>query len=84
MNKNKTALVFGSFFAIVHLIWSVLVALGVAQPLVNFIYSLHMLANPPQVEAFTLGKAAGLVVVTFVVGYALGSLFAWLWNKLKA
>jgi len=45
---------------------------------------LHMLAKPPQVEAFSLGKAAGLVVVTFIVGYVFGNIFAWLWNKLKA
>ena len=84
MNNKKTGLVLGSFMAVVHLIWSVLVALSVAQALINFIYSLHMLAKPPQVEAFSLGKAAGLVVVTFIVGYVFGNIFAWLWNKLKA
>ena len=82
MNKNKIGLVFGSFAGFVHLVWSVLVALGWAQPLINFIYNLHMLANPPVVMAFSISKAIALILVTFAVGYIVGRVFAFLWSKI--
>jgi hypothetical protein len=83
MNKNKAGLVFGSFLAFMHLVWSVLVATGLAQAYLNFIFNLHMIANPFQVQAFSLGRAAGLIIVTFLIGYAFGCVFAWFWNKMK-
>ncbi len=83
MNKNKIALVFGSFAAFMHLVWSVLVGLGWAQPLINFIYNIHMLSNPPIVMAFNIGKAFALVLVTFAVAYIMGRIFAFFWSKIN-
>lgn len=83
LSKAKTGLVLGLFFAVVHAAWAVLVALGVAQRLLDWITGVHMLDNPYVVLDFSLGVAIGLVIVTFVVGYVFGWVFAALWNSLR-
>ncbi len=80
LDKNRVGLVVGSFAGLAHLVWSVLVALGWAQGWVDFIYSIHFLNNPFQVASFDLVKAATLIVVTGLVGYIVGYVFAGLWE----
>ena len=82
LNKNKVSLATGGFLGLVHALWSILVALGFAQPLLNFIYSLHFLNNPFSVSSFDLSKALLLVVVTFIVGYVAGWVFTTIWNMI--
>ncbi len=82
MSEKKVALVLGSFAGLMHLVWSVLVALNWAQPVLNFIYNLHSLTNPFRVLPFDFMRSLALIVVTFLVGYAVGYIFATLWNKL--
>jgi len=81
ISKNKTGLTFGFLVSFIHLVWSILVALGIAQALLNFIFNMHMLSMPTVVMPFNLVKAIGLIVVTFVVGYIFGWLMAFFWNK---
>lgn len=81
LNPNKVALTLGVLFGGFHLGWSILVALNLAQGLLDFIFGLHMIANPYQVTGFDLMKAGTLVVVTFAVGYGVGFVFASVWNK---
>ena len=81
LNVNKVALSFGFFLGGWHLVWSVLVALNFAQPLINFILGLHMLSVPVQVLPFSITTSALLIVVTFIVGYIGGRIFATIWNK---
>lgn len=83
LSKAKTGLVLGVFMAIVHAVWAVLVALGVAQGLIDWAVGMHMMVNPYVVSGFSLGTAVGLVVMTFVVGCVLGWVFAALWNSLR-
>ncbi len=82
MNKNKVALVVGSFASLFHLVWGILIAFGMAQGLLDFIYNLHSLNNPFTVMTFDLMRTIGLIVVTFCVGYVFGYVFAMIWNKL--
>ena len=77
--KNSTTL--GVLFGGFHLGWSTLVALGLAQGLLDFIFGLHMIANPYQVMSFDITKAGMLIVITFLVGYGVGHIFANVWNK---
>ena len=58
-----------------------LVALGIAQALLNFILKIHMISMPMTVGPFSLTKAIALIIVTFVVGYIFGWLVAFFWNK---
>ncbi|MHB0977869.1 MAG: hypothetical protein ACYC1K_00445 [Minisyncoccota bacterium] len=81
INKNKTGLTFGFLISFMHLVWSILVALGLAQAMLDFVLGLHMLSIPVIVASFSWGKALGLIVITFIVGYVFGWLMAFFWNK---
>ena len=81
INKNKTGLTFGFLISVMHLFWSVLAALGIAQGLLDFSLGIHMLSLPITVMPFDFMKALTLVVVTFVGGYVFGWLMAFFWNK---
>lgn len=81
MNQQKTALTLGAFAGVVHIFWSLLVALGFAQNLTDWIYWLHFANNPLRIRQFDIGTALMLVVVTSLVGYAVGFVFATVWNE---
>ena len=81
MDKHKVGLVLGFFLGSLHLFWSILIALGFAQPLLDFIYNMHSLNNPFTVMPFDLVRSAGLVVLTSIIGYIVGNTFAMFWNK---
>jgi hypothetical protein len=82
-NKNRAGLILGSFVGLWHLAWSLLVATGVAQTLLDWIYALHFLNNPFHVADFSIGTAVLLIVVTSVVGYVFGWILAFLWNVFR-
>lgn len=82
-NCHKAGLALGGLLGIWHLLWALLVAVGLAQPLLDFMLDLHFLRNPYVVEPFRIGTAALLVIVTAVVGYAFGWVFASIWNRLQ-
>ncbi len=73
----------GLYAALIHAIWAVLIALGVGQTYLDWIFPLHMLSNPFNVTSFSLLNAALLVVVAFVCGYVATWLFMALWKLLK-
>ena len=83
MNKHKTGLAVGAFVGVLHLGWSILVMLGVAQSIYNWISSLHAIEMPVQIGAMGLGGMVSLVVVSSIVGYGFGWLFATIWNKIN-
>ncbi len=82
ISANKAGLAVGLFLGLMHAMWSVLIALGWAQPLMDFIFNLHMINPVISVLDFHLGTAALLVVVTSIVGYIAGNVLAWIWNYL--
>jgi len=82
LNAHRTGMVLGSLFAIMHAGWAILVAVGLAQRLVDFVFRLHLIAPSYTILPFNWGKAVLLVIVTGVIGYVLGHIFAWLWNKI--
>ncbi len=81
LNPRTTALVFGVFVGGLHLVWSVLVALGWSAALVSFALWAHMVSMPFTAEPFDLAAATALVVVTTLVGYVVGYAFALVWNR---
>lgn len=82
LDQSKTALILGVFVGLMHAVWSVLIALGLAQMWMDWIFSLHFLNNPFNVLSFNLITAITLTVVTFIVGYIMGWVFAYIWNQL--
>ncbi len=81
IQPNKAGLVLGSLLGIWHLAWALLVALGWAQPLINFIFWLHFIKPIYVIEPFNAGTAAMLVAITALCGYVVGFIFALLWNR---
>ncbi len=65
-----------------HLCWSLLVALGFAQPVIDFIFWIHFIKPVYVIEPFSLGRAALLVALTGGIGFAVGALLAAVWNAL--
>ncbi len=82
LNPSRVGLVAGSFLGLFHLGWSILVAVGIAQPLLDIIFKLHMIAPVYSVSDFNIVTAILLVVVTFVFGYIGGVVLGVLWNYL--
>ena len=80
LNKNKAGLILASFLGLWHFTWSLLVATGGAQTLLDWIYYLHFLNNPFHVAVFSIGTAALLIVITSALGYIFGWVLALLWN----
>ncbi len=83
LRPHTTGLALGGIFAVFHFLWAVLVAAGGAQLVIDWVFRLHFLVPVMQIAPFSLGLAAGLVVMTFVVGYVLGWLFATIWNVVQ-
>ena len=73
----------GSLLGAVHVFWALLVGLGWAQPVVDFIHSVHFMKSTEMVGAFNLGTALLLVIVASLIGYTLGWLFGYFWNRIQ-
>jgi len=80
ISKNKLGIVFGALLGLSHLVWAAMVATGVAQWLMDWVFRLHFIQPPYIVTAFNLSYAVGLIVVTSSLGYLMGWLGAALWN----
>lgn len=81
IHPHHVGLVFGAFLGLWHLLWAILVALGAAQPVIDFIFNLHMIVPPYRIAAFHAGTAAALVLVTAAIGYSAGLIGALIWNR---
>ena len=82
IDVNKTALVVAILIGGWHLTWALLVAIGWAQPLIDFIFWLHFIKPVYVIEPFSAPRALGLILLTAALGYAIGALFALVWNRL--
>ena len=80
-NHVRMGVAFGCFVAALHLVWVLLVFTGLAQPLVNFIFWVHMLSVPVQVQPFDLGLAALVIGVTWCVAFAMGFMLSLIWSR---
>ncbi len=82
MNANRAGIVLGAIFGGSHLLWALLVAAGWAQPVMDFLFWIHMIKPVYIIEPFNFTLAILLIVVTAAIGYAMGWSFGALWNRL--
>jgi len=80
VHPNSFGLAFAIFLGLWHSLWSVLVWIGAAQWLIDFIFRLHMITPPYKIMAFSFGAALSLVAVTSCVGYIVGLVLGIIWN----
>jgi len=83
-NPFRLGAIFGLFLGLCHAFWAVLVALGWAQSIIDFVFWAHFITPPWHIEPFALGRAVILVGFTFTVGLAMGTAGGWLWNRFAA
>lgn len=84
ISKTKLGVVIGSAFGLWHLAWALLVAFGIAQWLIDWAFRLHFIQPVYVITAFRPALAIGLIVVTSVLGFAIGWIAAAVWNWLHA
>lgn len=65
-----------------HLLWSLFVVIGWAQPILDFIFWAHMIKPVYFVKPFDPAAATTLIVITAAIGYLFGFFGAVIWNKL--
>ena len=82
MHPIRLGLVLALLLGGIHAAWALLVAVGWAQPLIDFIFWLHFI-NPIYIVApFKAHVALLLVAITGAIGFLAGASFALLWNRL--
>jgi len=83
VNPNRLGVVLAVILAVWHGLWMVLVAAGVAQPIVDFVLRLHFMKPDMVVQQFEPGAAALLLGASSGLGYVAGVSMAMLWNCLS-
>lgn len=83
LNPKKVGLTFGLTAAFLHLVWSLIVALGWGRAWVDFVAWAHMVHAMYAVGPFDAAASLSVIVVAFLIGYAVGFVFATIWNKVK-
>ena len=82
IKPHNSGLVFAVMLGGWHLLWSCLVFTGLAQPLLDFVLRIHMIQLSYTIAPFDLLFSLTLIVVTALIGYALGYISAMVWNKI--
>jgi hypothetical protein len=81
VNPNKVGLVIAALIGGWHLVWSLLVAIGWAQPIIDFIFWAHMIKPVYFVKSFDSLAAVTLITIMGVIGYIFGFFGAVIWNR---
>lgn len=65
----------------VHVLWTILVVLGWAQPLVEFSMWAHMAHTAVIIGPFDAIAAVTVIVVAAFIGYCVGYIAGTVWNR---
>jgi len=83
INPNKAGLALAVLIGGWHAVWSLLVAFGWAQAVIDFILWMHFIRPIYAIAPFNPGTAAVLIGVTAAIGYLLGAVFSLVWNRFR-
>lgn len=83
VSAHRFGLTFGALLGSFHLVWSILVALGIAQWYMDTILRLHMIRMDLTILPFSITSAALLILVTAVIGYVIGFVAGSIWNAMS-
>ena len=79
---NKAGLLFAALIGGWHCIWIALVAAGLAQPILDFVFWAHMIRRIYIVESFDPVAAVTLILLTTITSYVIGYSAGIIWNRL--
>lgn len=82
VSPNRVGLSVAAVLGGWHVVWSLLVAFGGAQRVLEVAYALHSMKAEAAVGPFNLETASLLVLVTAILGYVSGAVAALTWNCL--
>jgi hypothetical protein len=82
MSAHALGVAAGALLGCSHLGWAILVATGLAQPIIDFVFWLHFIEPPYRVGPFAWSRAIGLIAVTSGIGYVLGAFAGIIWSRL--
>jgi hypothetical protein len=82
VNSIKLGIAFGALLGATHLSWALLIALGWAQSLMDFVFWMHFIRPIYVIQPFSLSIAAILVVITSVSGFFIAFVFGVILNGL--
>jgi hypothetical protein len=80
----KAGVSVGIVIALWHACWVLLVGLGWAKPILDFVLKLHFIQLQYQLEPYSAVTATMLIALTFAIGMLFGLIFAVVWNWLGA
>lgn len=83
LSKCQLGLALGVFVALMHAAWALLVAAGVGQGILDWIFPMHFLNSVYTILDFNLLNALILIIMAFVGGYVMGWVFAAIYNIVK-
>lgn len=80
-DPKKVGLVGGVMLGGLHVLWSLLVLLGWAQPLVEFSMWAHMARSAIIIGPFDVAAATTVIIIASLIGYGVGYMVATVWNR---
>jgi len=80
IEKNRLGMTLGIFVGLWHLLWVILVGIGVAQSYLDWILPLHFVGLAVPLLTFNWMSAILLVIIATIAGYVMGWIFAAIWN----
>lgn len=84
LRPHSAGFALGILIGLWHAFWAALVWAGAAQPVMDFIFRLHMITPPYKIATFDPGLALALILVTAIIGYLFGWIGAVIWNRYGA
>ena len=84
LSTTMMGLVTAAMMGGLHLLWSLSVAAGWGQSILDFFFWMYFIKPIDLVEPFEPARAITLVAISSIIGFVLGSVAARVWNRIRA